>query len=273
MEFKQAVITKNGRELMAKLLAGGTTTKFTKVSISSTVYQDSQLEALTSLSNVKMTTDAQSHSNNNATVMVASAFENTGLSNGFDVNTVGLYALDPNKGEILYSVSSALIKGYMPADTGISKSGFNFKLFVEVGNASNVNLVVDPAAVATHNDLRLLGQEIEKTFLANSVHTTQVDQRLLQAERLLSDLNGVSGELTLNNARSYPFNNSTATVPIAPKRNNLDYNVSVDVLSETDGFAEDIVIFDKQLNGFKIRFTGSAKKVSLRYKLTGGLYK
>lgn len=273
MEFKQAVITKQGRSLMAKLLTGTTTARFTKIVTSSKIYDESQLENLASIAEVKQSAAIQGRSNNAATVVVEGALNNNGLAIGYYIQTIGLYATDPSAGEILYSVAIAASPGYMPADTGVSQTGIVLKIITEVGNASKVDLKVDLAAVATYGDVERLRSEAERNFTLSTIHTTQVDQRLLQAERLLSDLNGVSGELTLNNARSYPFNNSTATVPIAPKRNNLDYNVSVDVLSETGGFAEDIVIFDKQLNGFKIRFTGSAKKVSLRYKLTGGLYK
>lgn len=273
MEFKQAVITKQGRELMARLLSGSATTQFTKIAISSTVYPDLQLENLTSLSNIKMTAPAQAYGNNTATVAVTAAVENTGLSVGFDVNTVGLYAIDPVKGEILYSISSAKVKGYLPADTGVSKSGFNFKIYVEIGNAANVNLVVDPAAYASYSDLKALGLDIEKSFISNLIYVSQVDQRLLQSERLLNDLNGISGNVTLNNSRSYPFNNSVVTVPIAKTRNNLEYSVDVDVLTETGGFAGDVIVHDKQLNGFKLKFTGSARSVNVRYKLTGGLYK
>lgn len=162
MEFKQAVITRQGRELMAKLMSGKQMS-FTKVRVSSTVYPDGQLENLTALTNVKQETDVQAHSNNGSTVSVVAAVNNEGLVSGYDVNTVGLYALDPDKGEILYSVSSASVKGYMPADTGISKSGISFKVYVEVGNAAQVNLEVDPAAVATQSDLMQLKEELKLT--------------------------------------------------------------------------------------------------------------
>lgn len=153
LEFKQAVVTKQGRELMAKLLAGKQTT-FTKVKVSSTVYQDGQLENLTALTNIKQEATAQAYGNNTATISVTAAIENTGLQTGYYINTVGLYATDPDKGEILYSVSSAAVNGYMPPDTGVSKSGFNFKIYSEVGNASQVNLQVDPAAVASLGDIK-----------------------------------------------------------------------------------------------------------------------
>lgn len=155
MEFKQAVVTKQGRELMAKLL-NGQSTKFTSIKVSSTVYQDGQLENLTALTNIKQETVVQVYENNTATISAIGAIENTGLQIGYYINTVGLYAMDSDKGEILYSVSSASVNGYMPPDTGVSKSGFNFKIYSEVGNASQVDLTVDPAAVATHADIERL---------------------------------------------------------------------------------------------------------------------
>ena len=155
LEFKQAVVTQNGRALMAKLLAGKST-QFTKIKVSSTIYPDAQLANLTALTNIKQETTAQAYGNNTATVSVVGAIENTGLTTGYYINTVGLYAVDPDKGEILYSVSSASVNGYMPPDTGVSKSGFEFKIYTEVGNATKVDLTVDPAAFATHEDIERL---------------------------------------------------------------------------------------------------------------------
>ncbi|MET1928405.1 hypothetical protein ABXM71_08950 [Enterococcus faecium] len=162
MEFKQAVVTQNGRALMAKLLAGKST-QFTKIKVSSTIYSDAQLANLTALTNIKQETTAQAYGNNTATVSVVGAIENTGLQTGYYINTVGLYAIDPDKGEILYSVSSASVNGYMPPDTGVSKSGFEFKIYTEVGNATKVDLTVDPAAYATHEDFERL--EIHQAWM------------------------------------------------------------------------------------------------------------
>lgn len=172
MEFKQAVVTQNGRTLMAKLLAGKST-QFTKIKVSSTIYPDAQLANLTALTNIKQETTAQAYGNNTATVSVVGAIENTGLQTGYYINTVGLYAMDPDKGEILYSVSSASKNGYMPPDTGVSKSGVELKIFTEVSNATNVNLSVDPAAYATRNDInqiRILMNEAEVNLFPNSLY-------------------------------------------------------------------------------------------------------
>ncbi|CAI3284962.1 hypothetical protein CIRMBP1204_00396 [Enterococcus cecorum] len=161
MELNQSVITNKGRTLMAKLLSGRATATFTKISISSTVYAQGNLSGLTVLTNVKQTATCQAKPNNGATVSVEAAFNNTGLTAGYDVNTIGVYATDPDEGEILYAVATAKQNGYMPADTGVSKTGLTITFYTEVGNASQVNLTVEPGAVATKLDVKNLQANIE----------------------------------------------------------------------------------------------------------------
>lgn len=161
MELNQSVITNKGRTLMAKLLSGRATATFTKISISSTVYAQGNLAGLTVLTNVKQTATCQAKPNNGATVSVEAAFNNTGLTAGYDVNTIGVYATDPDEGEILYAVATAKQNGYMPADTGVSKTGLTIAFYTEVGNASQVNLTVEPGAVATKLDVKNLQANIE----------------------------------------------------------------------------------------------------------------
>ncbi|MCI3027675.1 hypothetical protein LMF32_00805 [Desemzia sp. C1] len=114
---------------------------------------------------------------------------------------------------------------------------------------------------------------LEKGVFANQVQLLQTEQRMLQAERRLSDLNGAVGQVTLTNNRAYPFNNSSATVPIAKVRSSLNYDVQMEVISSSGGFVEEVIIYDKQVNGFKIKYTGSAKSVVIKHKVSGGIYK
>ena len=55
-EYSKLYITNNGQALMAKMIAGSGNIDFTKVCSSSTQYTESQLQALTALSNIKQTT-------------------------------------------------------------------------------------------------------------------------------------------------------------------------------------------------------------------------
>lgn len=88
--------------------------------------------------------------------------------------------------------------------------------------------------------------------------------------RLQWDTDVEKKTVTLTNTDSYPFNNSTQTVALAELRNNLDYSVEAEVLSSTGSVLE-VKVFDKQLNGFKVKFEGSGSAAVVRLKITGGL--
>lgn len=63
---------------------------------------------------------------------------------------LGLYAVDPDEGEILYAVTREISGNcYLPAYNGTTLSGVNIQLVTTVGNSENISLETDPAAVAT----------------------------------------------------------------------------------------------------------------------------
>lgn len=161
-EFSSFVIQPKGHALMSKLIAGSGTCNFSAIRTSTTVYTQGQLEAgLTSLTNIKQSTDISSISRiNNVSVNIKGAMNNTDLVTGYTVNTIGLYAIDPDEGEILYAVTRATSAGYMPPYNGITSSGILFDFVITVGNAQNVTVTVNPAAVATQADVIAINAEI-----------------------------------------------------------------------------------------------------------------
>lgn len=160
-EFRQLIITNKGQSLMAKLIAGKANVTFTKVAASATTYKDSQIPALTALSNIKQQVAVSKVTRiNSVAVQVDAAMENSALTTGYYMNSLGLYANDPDEGEILYAVAGANIGAYMPPYNGITVSGAYLKLVTTVSNASNVSMTVDPAAVATVGDINALQAEI-----------------------------------------------------------------------------------------------------------------
>lgn len=154
-EFSSFVIQPKGHALMSKLIAGSGTCNFSAIRTSTTVYTQGQLESgLTSLTNIKQSTDISSISRiGNTSVNIKGALNNKDLVTGYTVNTIGLYAIDPNEGEILYAVARATSAGYMPPYNGITSSGILFDFVITVGNAQNVTVTVNPAAVATQMDV------------------------------------------------------------------------------------------------------------------------
>lgn len=75
--------------------------------------------------------------------------------------------------------------------------------------------------------------------------------------------------ITLTNTAGYPFNNSVQTVSMTPARKNKNYLVEYSITTKNGNVGE-VEISDKQLNGFKVAFTGSAKSVMLKLFIKGG---
>lgn len=96
-------------------------------------------------------------------------------------------------------------------------------------------------------------------------------QEVRQHKRLLADLQGEVGQVTLTNTQTYPFNNSATTVALQKSRDTLDYTVQTEIVSSV-GIPGSIKVSAKQLNGFKIEFDGSATSVTIKYIVRGGMY-
>jgi len=149
--FKNTVITDKGRSLMAKIVAGTATPQFTKIRTSDYQYPEAtNFESLTSMNNIKQEVDVASVTKLNvSTVNVSGAITNIGLASGYYVRNIGLYALDPIEGEILYSITPAIIADWMPPTGGSAISSIMVDLETTVSNSDNVSLTVNPNATAT----------------------------------------------------------------------------------------------------------------------------
>lgn len=200
-EFSKLVITNKGQALLAKMIAGSGNIEFTKVSASSTTYTDSQLESLTSLSNVKQTSlISKVTRTNDVAIKVEAAFTNTELTAGYYMRALGLYAVDPDAGEILYAVTRETSGNcYMPAYNGITVSSAYVQLVTTVGNAENVSLEVDQAAVATIGDIQDLQKQIADLeafvgYTSDDIYGVEVDFANKKFTRLAGAVNRTPGE-------------------------------------------------------------------------------
>lgn len=91
--------------------------------------------------------------------------------------------------------------------------------------------------------------------------------------QLLNKVNSLDGEkirIELTNSQDYPFNNSRKTVQISQK-NTKNYTITAEIVSTEKGAVGDVVYSDKLLNGFKVAYTGSAKKVTMDLYVQGGI--
>lgn len=198
-EFKQVVITHKGQALISKLMSGSGTAEFTAIKISDTSYTDEQLEGLTSLGSIKQVVPISKVTRtNDVAVQVEGAISNTDLKAGYYMRTLGLFAKDPNEGEILYAVTSASQAGYMPPYNGRTTSGAFFRLVTTIGNAKNVTLQVNPSAVATIGDIQDLQEQVNDLkgiigYTENDIYGLEVDFENNKFTRLAGAKNRTPG--------------------------------------------------------------------------------
>ena len=75
--------------------------------------------------------------------------------------------------------------------------------------------------------------------------------------------------VTLTNSQEFPFNNSAQSVALTTARDNINYIVQVLSVTATGNVGE-IEVTDRQVNGFKIGYTGSAPSATVTFIVTGG---
>lgn len=182
--FKSAVITTKGQALLAKVVAGTTKLEFTKIAVSENTLSG-DLASKTGIGTIKQSEKVASVvRQNGANVKVSASFSNETLGAGYYVRNIGLYATDPQDGEILYSISvadeSTATADWMPPFNGIGVSSLLVDLVTAVSNASNVSVTVDPSAGATVAQIVNLQEQIDdvRTFVGyeqDDVYGVEVD--------------------------------------------------------------------------------------------------
>ena len=163
-EFSKLVTTKKGQALIAKNWAGtAERPSFTKIAASQQALKVEDLEGLTALDIVQEAEVSRVTRTNEVAVMVETAFSNKDLTGGYHMRVLGLYALDPDEGEILYSAAVELSgNDWMPPYNGVTVTGAYIQLITTVGNSENVSLMVNPAALATIADINRLQEQIDE---------------------------------------------------------------------------------------------------------------
>ena len=148
--FSNTIITKKGHALVAKGMTGEQI-NFTKVRTSDYDYLSStNFENLTVLGSIKQTVDISAvNIENESTVRVKAAILNTDVTTGYYVKNIGLYANDPDEGEILFSITTATLADFIPAHNGVNTSVLTVDLLTTVSNSGNVNLTVSPGGLVT----------------------------------------------------------------------------------------------------------------------------
>ena len=158
-EFKQAVITEKGLRLNTKIQAGKCNATFTRAAIGDGVWTAGEGETLedilfaaTDLLSQKLeATFSEVTVADKDKVLLSSAFPNSTVERRFSITELGIFAQDPDEGEILYSISVCDLADadLMPTQYGGSVT-MVYKNYITIWNAANVHITTSGAfALAT----------------------------------------------------------------------------------------------------------------------------
>lgn len=182
--FNPSILTEKGKNLIAKSVMGMCNITFTKIAISDTQIAEEPSQ-LTDIGEAKQSENVSSVVMQGALqVKVGASFSNIHLTEGYYIRNIGLYAMDPDEGEILYSVSvaneSTATADWMPPFSNIGASSLVVSIVTSISNASSVNVTVDPAGYATVSHIADLQSQINSVssfvgYEEDSTYGVEVD--------------------------------------------------------------------------------------------------
>ena len=171
--FNETVITKKGIALNNKVQAGSVTIEYLRVGLGNGVYEKAEnLEEKERLKVEKQSVPISSIKIiDENTVRLRVVINNEGITEGYDITEIGLYATDPDEGEILYSIATAMEdkEDYQPSEAEVADYQITIDLYSTVSNASNAIIKLDMGAVASAEDLMQLKEDISKGDISETI--------------------------------------------------------------------------------------------------------
>ena len=171
-------LTRKGELLHAKVEINLCKLHLTKIKLGSGVLEDGQqLEVLTDLIQPRQTVGIGSVTDNkDGTVTVEGIITNTDLETGYTVTEMGLFATDPDEGEILYAITRDAHPDYLPAKGGATIVSQEFNLSIGITNAANVTATIHMGSLATIEHIQKLIKMLQEHNTSTAAHA---DIRLL----------------------------------------------------------------------------------------------
>ena len=150
------VLTKWGRELQAKVLAGTTRLELTRIKLGSGSETAEQVDNMRDLYDPKASLGISSVAYEDNLCTVTGIIITQGIETGFYAKEWGLFAQDPDEGEILYLLLVTETNTmYMPPENNSGISTITERIYVEVTNADRTTIYYDGAVVSATDFIAL----------------------------------------------------------------------------------------------------------------------
>ncbi len=159
-QFESMQLTNQGLELLARVQAG-TTLHFTKIKIGDgDLPMGQDLRELDDLVHTVKELDITSVVVEGRNCRLKSSLMNGGITEGYYINEIGVFANDPQYGEILYAVSRAVVPEFLPSEQKMVVNN-QFEIVLIMSETANVTASIAMTGYVTveqmeyYVDLRL----------------------------------------------------------------------------------------------------------------------
>lgn len=156
--WENAILTRKGLALLAKL-TNGTTLYLQRAAAGSGYVDPESLPNQTAVTEEKQELyfATQSYPEEGACA-VPVKLHNTGIAEEYTVKQIGIYAFDPDEGEILYLIAQANAgQGTnVPAERDMPGFSAEWTINLSYGQADNVSVIVDPANTVNASEVKAM---------------------------------------------------------------------------------------------------------------------
>lgn len=156
-QYNKTVLTNAGLELAKRANAGQAKFEITRAVTSADDWSNKtiqDLEEATAIPNIMQQgtiMDAEEVESNNSVIGVSLCFTNKNLSTGYQIRIIGLYVKEEGQeNDFLYAVTTAATPEYMPDFNDKVMYRFNMQMYLVIGKAQAVNVVINDGASVTH---------------------------------------------------------------------------------------------------------------------------
>lgn len=174
--WANAVITEKGLALQSKLTQRNTLT-ITKAVIGTGYVNPAILYKSTGVTNPKNNLAVRTISYpESGKCSMPLVMTNSGVETGYIARQIGIYAMDPDEGEILYFISQSTQEDggtEVPSETEMPGYSAEWTFYFQYGQADNVTVTVDPANTINAEQAQRM---IDASFEA--ITTEEIDQAI-----------------------------------------------------------------------------------------------
>lgn len=240
-EYNKTILTNEGIDLARRANKGTATFSLTRgVSSTDNLSEKTveELQNLTQLPSIQQSvklSDVGDTSDNSDTVLgVRMTFDNQNLKTGYNVHTVGIYAKEPDKNEILYGIATAKTPEYIPDFSEQTLFKFDFLMYLVIGRTDKVTVEVSPDDVYRKKEVYSKSEvdtavakldkknaEIVKSLsdykLENSTYHTNFEKSVTDRLGTKADKTTVEQQLGTKADKSNTYTKDEVNSKVAPK--------------------------------------------------------